>query len=228
MQHQRFRVHAALAVAAVVIACNSDTTVAPSVVTALTATVASSAQTGTVGTTIATPLTVVVTDQNGATMQGVTVTFTVSAGGGTLSATAVTSDSAGEASTSLTLGTVAGGNLVTASAGNGAEASFSAIGVADAPATLAKIVGDSMTVVTGSAAQSLTVRAIDKYGNAVAGATTTWTTSSGGVLSSAQAVTDADGYATITITVQQQGAIHVTVAVADEPTVTTTFTLIGT
>ena len=53
---------------------------------------------------LAEPLVVSVLDQNGAAFSGATVTFAVTAGEGTLSATTATTDENGRAASTLTLG----------------------------------------------------------------------------------------------------------------------------
>src|ERR1041385_5081843 len=83
----------------------------PASITALGAT----AVTGVVGTPVATPLTVVVKNAGGEAIPRASVTFAVTAGGGTLSTTSTTTDSLGRASTTWTLGPTAGTQTVTAS-----------------------------------------------------------------------------------------------------------------
>ena len=60
------------------------------------------------------PLVVLVSDEEGAAMAGVVVSFAVTAGGGTLSDTTATTDANGRAATRLTLGIEAGTNTVAA------------------------------------------------------------------------------------------------------------------
>ena len=73
-------------------------------------------QKGTAGARLAEPFVVSVLDRNGDPFAGAEVTFAVTAGGGTLSATAVTTDADGRASATLTLGSAPGANTVTAAA----------------------------------------------------------------------------------------------------------------
>ena len=74
-------------------------------------------QTGNPGATLANPFVVEVKDgaSTAKPFAGVPVTFAVTAGGGTLSATSATTDANGRAQTKLTLGSTAGTNTVTAS-----------------------------------------------------------------------------------------------------------------
>ena len=71
-------------------------------------------QTGDIDTALNNPFIVEVRDQDGDALSGVAVTFAVTGGGGTLSATSVTTDASGRASSTLTLGATAT-NTVTAS-----------------------------------------------------------------------------------------------------------------
>ena len=71
---------------------------------------------GSAGATLANPFVVRVLDQNGDPVVGATVTFTVTAGGGTLSETMATTDENGRATTTLTLGSQPGTNTVVATA----------------------------------------------------------------------------------------------------------------
>ena len=73
-------------------------------------------QTGTVGTTIQTPVVVKVRDASGRVVLGATVTFAVTQGNGSVSPRVVASDNTGQARTTWTLGTVSGLNEVTAAA----------------------------------------------------------------------------------------------------------------
>ena len=69
---------------------------------------------GTVGTALPTPIGVRVTDAGGDAVAGVAVTFAVTAGGGSVAAAApVTTNAQGEASTTWTIGTVAGASATT-------------------------------------------------------------------------------------------------------------------
>jgi parallel beta-helix repeat protein len=92
---------------------------------------AGNGQSGTVGATLA-PLTVTVADAGGTPLPGLTVAFDVTAGGGKVSTGHVRTNAAGQASTTFTLGLLAGSNTVTASVA-GSTAVFTETGLA-APA----------------------------------------------------------------------------------------------
>ena len=78
--------------------------------------ISGSDQKGVPGETLAKPFVVEVQDENNVAFAGVSVTFTVTSGGGTLSATNTATDSNGRAESILTLGQKPGTNTVTVSA----------------------------------------------------------------------------------------------------------------
>ena len=89
-------------------------------------------QEGAPGTVLTVPFTVEAIDENGKPMQGVSVTFTVTGGGGKLSRTTATTDVRGRAHTTLTLGEWAGRNTVHATAeGIQSRVIFNATGTVD-------------------------------------------------------------------------------------------------
>ena len=92
-------------------------------------------QQGASGVTLAQPFVVAVQDENGSALEGVSVTFTVTKGGGTLSATTAPTDANGQASTTLTLGSQPGPNTVEATADGLEPVTFTttAIGQDQAP-----------------------------------------------------------------------------------------------
>lgn len=71
-------------------------------------------QSGTVGTTLPNPITVTLRDQFGATMEGITVTWSSATGSGSASATTTSTDGSGQASVSWTLGDSPGTHQLTA------------------------------------------------------------------------------------------------------------------
>ena len=91
-------------------------------------------QSGDPGTELDDPFVVEVLDDDGDTVSGVTVTFSVTDGGGSLSATSDTTDSRGRAETYLTLGDEPGRNTVRASvSGVSTRVTFTATAVDPAP-----------------------------------------------------------------------------------------------
>ena len=85
-------------------------------------------QEGTVGEPLAKPFVVSVLDQEGSAFAGAVVTFSVTAGGGTLSSTTATTDVNGRARSTLTLGSDPGTNTVTATVEGLEPETFTAIG----------------------------------------------------------------------------------------------------
>jgi uncharacterized protein (TIGR03437 family) len=88
-------------------------------------------QFGTPGSTLANPLVVRAQSEAGLPISGVTVTFTVASGGGSVSPASVVTDANGLASAQLKLGPNAGPNVVTASASGYSSVSFLAGGGSD-------------------------------------------------------------------------------------------------
>jgi hypothetical protein len=124
-------------------------------------------QTGVVASALLQPLVVKVKNVLGAGVAGVTVNFAVASGGGSVSQISVVTNSAGTASTSLTLGTVAGANSVTAASGFG-NATFTATGIA---ATAAKLsLSPPGTSAKAGAAVTYKATIQDAFGNKVGAA----------------------------------------------------------
>ena len=81
------------------------------------------------------PFTVLVLDQHGDPLAGATVTFAVTAGGGTLSVTTAATDADGRAATTLTLGPQPGTNTVEATVDRLEPLTFTATGAGGGPVT---------------------------------------------------------------------------------------------
>ena len=97
---------------------------------------AGNAQTATVGTAVATPPSVKVTDGSSNPVPGVSVSFAVGTGGGSITGGSQTTDGGGIATVgSWTLGTVAGANSLTASSAgvSGSPVTFNATSVRTRP-----------------------------------------------------------------------------------------------
>jgi len=112
------------------VAC-SDTTATPRIPSALAIT-SGNDQTVLVNAAAASPLVVTVLDQNGSPLSGVTVTWTISSGTGSLSTTSVVSDVNGLASVSFTAGTDPGTVGISAAVGSVSAATFTIEIMADA------------------------------------------------------------------------------------------------
>jgi hypothetical protein len=156
-------------------------------------------QSAPVATTLPTPFVVRVTDAHGNPTSGVAVAFTVTAGGGTVSAATGVTDAAGLASTRLTLGTVAGVNSVTVSAPGLTSVSFSATGTAGAASQIVKGSGDAQSGAVGNAlVQPLIARVTDAYGNGVAGVAVAFSTSTGSIAPASVLVSGGITFASLT------------------------------
>jgi len=163
-------------------------------------------QSGTTSAAVGAPPSVLVLDGQGNPVSGVSITWAVTAGGGSVNTTgATTTGATGLATlTSWTLGASAGLNTVTAtSAGlSGSPVTFNANGVASAPTQIAVTSGGSQTGVTaGSAATATQFTVRDAGNNPVQGVTVSFSITTGsGSLSVASAVTNASGQASVTYT----------------------------
>ena len=160
---------------------------------------AGDAQTAVVATAVAIDPVVRVTDVHGNPVPGVTVTFAVASGGGSVTGASPTTDSDGVATVGgWTLGTAAGENTLTATAGS-LVVTFTATGVPGAPANMVKQAGDNQDAIVGTAvAVDPAVRITDVHGNAVPNVTVTFAVASGGGSPTTEdQVTDADGVAAV-------------------------------
>ncbi len=156
--------------------------------------------TGVVGSAVVPPPALRVNDAFGNPVAGVTVSFTVVAGGGSITGSTATSGPDGVAALGgWTLGTKAGTNTVRAAAGQLPTASFSANAVAGPADSVAIVAGNGQTGSIGApVAVSPEVRVADAYGNAVPGALVTFqVTSGGGSVVAATQRSDAGGDATV-------------------------------
>ena len=172
-------------------------------------------QQGLPGAQLAEPFVVSVLDQNGDPLPGAEVAFSVTAGGGTLSANTTVTDANGRASITLTLGSEPGRNTVAARVGDLKPVIFSATAQA-VPTSLTKVSGDSQQGAAGAPlSEPFVVSVLDQTGAAFAEATVTFAVTSGdGTLSTTTAATDEDGRAAATLTLGLPGDNTVTVSVA--------------
>jgi protocatechuate 3,4-dioxygenase beta subunit len=136
---------------------------------------------GTVGSALPAPLTVRVLDDRGKAMRGVAVSWSVTAGGGTIDPASSTTDAAGVASASWTLGPGAGAQGASAAVGELAPVSFTAAASPDAAARAVPVGGsDQSGEVAGSLPDSLVVRVNDRFGNPVPHVAVSWSVGAGG------------------------------------------------
>ena len=183
-------------------------------------------QQGPAGAILDQPFTVLVLDQHGDPLAGATVTFTVTAGGGTVSVETAATDADGRAATTLTVGRDPGRNTVTARVGDLKPVIFSATGLA-IPKTLTRISGHDQQGPAGAAlTESFVVEVRDQNGSPYTGAEVTFVVTTGeGTLSVETATTDSSGRAATTLTLGSgPGPITVAVTVGDLDPVTFTAT----
>lgn len=157
-------------------------------------------QTAVVGTFVAAPPSVRVTDANGNPVTGAAVAFAVTSGGGTIVGNAQLTNAQGIATVgSWLLGTAAGANSLTAVATGAGSVVFAATGTAGSATQMAVSAGNNQRAqVSKTVAIAPAVVVRDALGNAVGGVTVTFTaTSGGGVAVAGRQVTDATGIATV-------------------------------
>ena len=185
-------------------------------------------QEGSSGSTLVAPLVVSLLDQGGSPMAGVAVTFAVTAGGGTLSATTATTDAQGRAASTLTLGRTPGPNTVEVTVAGLAPVTFTAVGIA-VPRTLTKLSGDGQQATGGELSEPFVVSVLDQNGEALPGAVVTFavTAAGDGTLSAATDTTDAEGLAFTTLTLGEElGPVTVEATVEGLEPVTFTAALV--
>jgi len=132
-------------------------------------------QTGQVGQALGAPLQVVVTD-GGAPAAGATVTWSTTAAAGSMTPTSTPTDANGIASSSWSLGTVAGPQSAqaTLSGASGSPITFTATAAAGEPTTLAEAGGNNQTGQINTALAPVQAKVTDEFGNAVAGVDVAW------------------------------------------------------
>jgi len=169
-------------------------------------------QTGTVGAALATPLQVVVIENN-APKVGANVTWSAT-GGGTVDPTSAATDAQGIASTTWTLGTTAGSQSAqaTLAGADGSPVGFTATAEPGPASTLSLTSGDEQVGVNGTVLpQPLVVKVADDFGNGIEGVDVEWTAINA-TLSAPSVPTDASGLSQVTVTLGAEGAVTVTAA----------------
>ena len=163
-------------------------------------------QTGVAGGPLPAPLVVKVSDQYDNPVSGITISFAVVSGGGSLNPTSVATGSNGQAQTIWTLGSLGASNVVNAAVHStspplGPE-EFTATGTVGPPAFLTIVSGNNQTAVVASTLPSaLVVRVTDQYGNLLSGIAVNFAvTGGGGSLSAASVITAANGQAQVSWT----------------------------
>lgn len=160
--------------------------------------VAGEGQTAEVASTLPVNPTVRVEDAGGAPVEGITVTFTVLSGGGSVTGGTVVSAADGTAEVgSWTLGETAGTQELQAEVAGVPVVVFSAEAVAAAAHTLVAVTALLQDGEVGEGVPVLpVVRVEDEYGNPVEAVDVTFSLLDGGTLTGGDATTDANGEAT--------------------------------
>ena len=189
----------ALAALVFAAACSDSSAPEPSRATSI-AVAAGNAQTVRVATVAGTPLSVLVKDQHGMPMGAATVTFTAS-GNGSFDSPSVYTDSSGVASVVYTLGTKEGTDSVFARVDGITGAAVFTITAEPGPPMQLEDVGPTQETGTPGTtlATPFSVQLVDLFGNPIAGATVTWTTTDG-TLSATSVTTDENGTASVALT----------------------------
>lgn len=161
-------------------------------------------QSSVVGATLPLAPAVLVRDNRGNPVSGVTIQFLVGSGGGTVQGGSATTNARGVATVgSWTLGSTAGAQTLIARGAGVADVTFTATATAGAATTIEALTPQDLgsVVANGLVAVAPSVRVRDALGNPVAGAQVTFSLVSGavsGVVTGATQTTGADGIATVT------------------------------
>jgi hypothetical protein len=177
--------------------------------------------TATVGQTLDDSLVVEVTDPGGRPVSGVEVRFVPRSGGTVSPAAPVTTDSRGRAAVQYTLGTVAGSQTVEAHAPIVPETNAVAVFAITAnPEPAEELVLDAGTPQSGQVSTALpvplSVKAVDRFNNGVAGIEVTWEAEGGAEVNPETAVTGADGKAATTVTLGDRPGSYTATATAED------------
>lgn len=156
-------------------------------------------QTGAVGTALPSPLVVLVTDEFGNPVEGVSVSW--STNGGAVSPRTSPTGADGRTEASWVLGSSTGTQTATASSDDldGSPVSFSAIAQPGSANGLVRVSGNAQSAEPGEELDDpLVVRLVDREGNGVAGQPVTWVVGvGGGSVASTTTITDGNGEAAI-------------------------------
>lgn len=155
-------------------------------------------QTGVVGNPLAQDVVVRVTDDLNNPKAGVTVTFAIASGGGSLSAANAVSDASGNATVKWTLGPSTGAQSLLATVGGLTPLTLNATATSEPAAAVIVVSGNNQTGLPGQTLLSpIVARVVDRFGNPVAGASVTFAPAAGsGLVNPATVVTGANGNAT--------------------------------
>jgi len=184
---------------------NPVTFVATGTAPASVAAISAVTQSGTVAAAVPSPPSVIVKDASQVGVAGVTVTFVVTAGGGSVTGASTTTDAFGVASASFwVLGASAGQNTLTATVSgsgiSGNPVTFNAIGTGSPPASIAAASVTSQSAEAGTVVPNPPVVIVsDAQQRPVAGVVVAFAiTAGGGTVVGASQTTDSAGKVTLT------------------------------
>jgi hypothetical protein len=177
-------------------------------------------QTATVGQPLGEPVVVKVTDPGNRPVEGAEVVFVIPAGAQIAPNDTVLTNADGEATVSLTLSTVSGAQDVQARAtpvvpSLSLTTTITATASPEAAVELVVAGGDGKRgEVSTALAESLSVRAVDRFGNGVKDVEVRWE-ADGGSVSAASVLTGADGRSAVQRTLGESPGTYTTTASAD-------------
>lgn len=190
-----FHLFASLALASAVSACGGGPSGPPKATSISKG--SGDGQSGTVGSDLATPITVTVLSGS-SPMAGATVTFSATAGGSATPATMVTSTT-GTATTTWRLGPTPGPQTLSATVAGVTAAVFTATAAAGPAASVVPVSGSNQTETIGKPLpQSLVAEVNDAFGNPIPSQTVTFVVvQGGGSITGATQVSNAQGRVTL-------------------------------
>jgi len=180
-------------------------------------------QSGTAGQPLSLPVKVRAVDQFDNPVSGVTINWTPSADG-SVDSPGSTTDANGVDSVSWTLRTSAGQDTLVASSTGLADAVFKATVNADAANQVIAVSGQNRTTVAGSN-QRIVARVLDQYGNAVSGASVSFSPASR--MSNSSALSNSSGEAEAVYTTPSGSDSSIARAIISSPADTAAFKVYG-
>ncbi|MCU0648453.1 MAG: Ig-like domain-containing protein [Gemmatimonadaceae bacterium] len=217
---RRFAGHRRVALSAIVLASlaacggggsDGNGTTQPTANPAVLNILSGQSQTGRVGSALTQPLVVEVLDDNRRPLRNVNVDFRASAGSGSTSPARGVTGSDGRATTTWTLGTVAGQQSISASVLGVTAMTFQATATAGAATQL--VISPGVANVPVGDSLRLTGATRDEFGNAIGGSALTWTSDAPAIATvSAQGTVRAVAIGTATVRATS-GSLSGTVAV---------------
>jgi len=158
---------------------------------------AGNTQVGVAGQALTDSLSVLVRDASSNPVSGVTVSFAVTGGGGSVSPASRATDASGIARTRFTLGAGAGTQTATATVSGLTAAQFTAVAQIQGAVTIANQTGAPLTDTT-LATKTVSVLVTNQGGAPVPGVNVAWAATGGGSVSAPVMATNASGVSAVT------------------------------